>query len=67
MAGTFGFAMATYPTSLPQLVFAVPPGVHVLDLTQEAIAAQCGLRSVRQLQRLLAQPDQEETLPVYSA
>jgi transcriptional regulator GlxA family with amidase domain len=33
MAGTFGFAMAAYSSSLPQLVFAVPPGVHVLDLT----------------------------------
>ncbi len=35
-------------------------------LTQAAIAAQCGLRSVRQLQRLLAQPGPEGAPPVYS-
>jgi transcriptional regulator GlxA family with amidase domain len=33
MAGTFDGVMNSYSASLPQLVFAVPPGVHVLDLT----------------------------------
>lgn len=33
MAGTFDGAMNTPAASLPQLVFAVPLGVQVLDLT----------------------------------
>lgn len=32
-AGTFACLMTTTSPSLPQLVFTVPPGVHVLDLT----------------------------------